>query len=140
MTPSRFRERKRQEQGPAPKTERSADLIEARKVIAAASVGQARDGAALNGATPPGAEGRSPEAPQPQTINGVAETPSKAPSNQAPQGPTAQEVAFALTFTRIVSVLMHSVHYRHYSLSDLEWLVVPPILTGQCAVWRWKQR
>lgn len=29
---------------------------------------------------------------------------------------------------------MRSPHYKHYSLSDLEWLVVPPILTGQCAV------
>jgi cytolysin-activating lysine-acyltransferase len=29
---------------------------------------------------------------------------------------------------------MRSAHYKHYSLSELEWLVMPPILTGQCAV------
>jgi hemolysin-activating ACP:hemolysin acyltransferase len=39
-----------------------------------------------------------------------------------------------VTFTRIVSILSRSPHYKHYTLSDLEWLVVPPILTGQCAV------
>ena len=30
--------------------------------------------------------------------------------------------------------LMRSIHYKHYALSDLEWLVVPPMLSGQCAV------
>lgn len=54
--------------------------------------------------------------------------------SQAQQGPTAEEVKFAVTFTRILSILMRSPHYKHYTLSDLEWLVVPHILTGQCAV------
>jgi len=40
-----------------------------------------------------------------------------------------QSVAFA----QIVSVLMRSPHYRHYTLGDLEWLVVPALTTGQ---WR----
>ena len=34
-------------------------------------------------------------------------------------------------FGEIVSVLMRSPHYKHYSLTDLEWLVVPPLLANQ---------
>jgi hemolysin-activating ACP:hemolysin acyltransferase len=48
--------------------------------------------------------------------------------------PSADELRFVATFGRIVSVLMRSAHYKHYSLSDLEWLVVPPMRLGQCAV------
>jgi hypothetical protein len=47
---------------------------------------------------------------QPDLSNGVS-PPSSAPG-QAPQTPTAEEVAFAVTFTRIVSVLMRSLHYK----------------------------
>jgi cytolysin-activating lysine-acyltransferase len=31
----------------------------------------------------------------------------------------------------VVGVLMRSPHYRRYALSDLEWLVIPPLLAGQ---------
>jgi cytolysin-activating lysine-acyltransferase len=41
-----------------------------------------------------------------------------------------QSVAFA----QIVSVLMRSPRYRHYTLGDLEWLVVPALATGQFRV------
>jgi len=37
----------------------------------------------------------------------------------------------AAGFGEIVSVLMRSPHYKHYSLTDLEWLVVPPLLAQQ---------
>lgn len=47
---------------------------------------------------------------------------------------TASEMQFALSFMRVVSVLLRSPHYKHYALSDLEWLVVPPLRTGQCAI------
>jgi len=40
-----------------------------------------------------------------------------------------QSVAFA----QIISVLMRSPRYRHYTLGDLEWLVVPALATSQ---WR----
>jgi hemolysin-activating ACP:hemolysin acyltransferase len=46
----------------------------------------------------------------------------------------ASEMQFALSFMRIVSVLLRSPHYKHYALSDLEWLVTPPLRTGQCAI------
>jgi len=98
-----------------------------------------RSSAALNGAGRSGPEhAASPQtAPAPTQRAGsdrATGVPAAAAPGQAPQDPTAQEVAFAVTFTRIVSVLVRSVHYKHYSLSDLEWLVVPPLLAGQCAV------
>jgi cytolysin-activating lysine-acyltransferase len=37
----------------------------------------------------------------------------------------------ALAFTQVIGVLMRSPHYRRYTLSDLEWLVIPPLLAGQ---------
>jgi cytolysin-activating lysine-acyltransferase len=40
----------------------------------------------------------------------------------------------SLAFAQIISVLMCSPHYQHYTLGDLEWLVLPPLLTGQFSV------
>jgi hemolysin-activating ACP:hemolysin acyltransferase len=40
----------------------------------------------------------------------------------------------SLAFAQIVTVLMRSPHYRHYSLGDLEWFVIPPLVTGQYTV------
>jgi len=37
----------------------------------------------------------------------------------------------SLAFTQIIGVLMRSDHYKHYTLGDLEWLVIPPMLAGQ---------
>jgi cytolysin-activating lysine-acyltransferase len=71
---------------------------------------------------------------EPSVANGVDGMEAPAVPKRAGQGPTADEIRFAVTFTRVVSVLTRSPHYKHYTLSDLEWLVVPPILTGQCAV------
>jgi hemolysin-activating ACP:hemolysin acyltransferase len=78
----------------------------------------------------------TPNGAEPGATNGVdaAEAEARTAPNRAGQGPTADEIKFALTFTRIVSVLTRSPHYKHYTLSDLEWLVVPAILSGQCAV------
>src|SRR5262249_38071220 len=61
----------------------------------------------------------------------------------------AAAVRHSLAFAQIVSLLMHSPpraaqntaptvppppRPRHYTLGDLEWLVLPPLLTGQCSV------
>ena len=54
------------------------------------------------------------------------------PSKPTSPGATAQDVTFAPTFIRIVSVLMRSPHYRHYALSHVE--VVPLLLVGQYPV------
>ena len=45
--------------------------------------------------------------------------------------PARQARMAAASFGEIVGVLMRSPHYRHYSLADLEWLVVPPLLANQ---------
>jgi len=37
----------------------------------------------------------------------------------------------ALAFTQVVGILMRSPHYRQYTLGDLEWLVIPPVMAGQ---------
>ena len=37
----------------------------------------------------------------------------------------------ALAFTQALGVLMRSPHYKDYKLADLEWLVIPPLMTGQ---------
>jgi cytolysin-activating lysine-acyltransferase len=45
-----------------------------------------------------------------------------------------EDLAASAAFARIVSVLMRSPQHRHFALADLEWLVVPPVLSGQFAV------
>jgi cytolysin-activating lysine-acyltransferase len=37
----------------------------------------------------------------------------------------------SVALTQIIGVLMRSQHYRHYTLGDLDWLVIPPVLAGQ---------
>jgi RTX toxin acyltransferase family len=37
-------------------------------------------------------------------------------------------------FACIVAILMRSPHYKHYTLADLEWLVLPPMMKGQFAM------
>lgn len=39
--------------------------------------------------------------------------------------------AVTATFGEMVSLLMRLPQYKHFSLADLEWLVVPALLTGQ---------
>jgi len=50
------------------------------------------------------------------------------------QRPATSANRQSLAFAQIVSVLMRSPHYRHYTLGDLEWLVVPPLTSGQWSV------
>lgn len=50
---------------------------------------------------------------------------------QAAARQALQAKMLAAGFGEIVSILMRSPHYRHYSLTDLEWLVVPPLLANQ---------
>jgi hemolysin-activating ACP:hemolysin acyltransferase len=40
----------------------------------------------------------------------------------------------SVVFSQIVGLLMRSPHYKHYALSDLEWLVLPALATGQFSV------
>lgn len=43
----------------------------------------------------------------------------------------AQQSRMAQTFAQIVAVLMRDTGYRNLRLSDLEWLVLPPVIAGQ---------
>lgn len=52
-------------------------------------------------------------------------------AEQAAARQALQAKMVAAGFGEIVSVLMRSPHYKHYSLTDLEWLVVPPLLAQQ---------
>src|SRR5262245_21423421 len=101
---------------------------------------------------PPVANGKAQDAvaaerPMAPPRSAVAPTPAKtvaAPASEAnaAASPTSEEarrraaaaVRHSLAFAQIVSILMHSPRYRHYTLGDLEWLVLPPLLTGQCSV------
>jgi hemolysin-activating ACP:hemolysin acyltransferase len=55
-------------------------------------------------------------------------------SQEEAQRRAAAAVRHSLAFAQIVSLLMHSSRYKHYTLADLEWLVLPPLLSGQCGV------
>src|SRR5499426_3996849 len=101
---------------------------------------------------PPVANGRAQDAverpvasPRPAAVAPPAPAkPAAAPANDANAAgaPASEEarrraaaaVRHSLAFAQIVSILMHSPRYRHYTLGDLEWLVLPPLLTGQCSV------
>jgi hemolysin-activating ACP:hemolysin acyltransferase len=75
------------------------------------------------------------------TPDGAISSKSEANNGGPPAGGTAsarQRLAVSairqsVAFSQIVSVLMRSPRYRHYTLGDLEWLVVPALATGQ---WR----
>jgi hemolysin-activating ACP:hemolysin acyltransferase len=66
-------------------------------------------------------------------------TPASAPSKAGAAELSAEELRkraaasklVSASFGEIVSVLMRSEHYRGYTLQDLEWLVVPAVLSNQ---------
>ena len=86
----------------------------------------------------PGSNGMATVAPAstpaPQSALASAASPPSATSFApvAPEPGSAE--AFARSFLHIVSALTRSPQYRAMPLSDLEWLVLPPLKLGQCAV------
>ena len=46
----------------------------------------------------------------------------------------AKKNRFAQDFSQLVAVLMRAPNYKNLRISDLEWLVIPPLLAGQCRV------
>lgn len=59
-------------------------------------------------------------------------TNEKTPSNNSIC--STLEADAAIAFTRLVSVLMRSSSHKFCTLADLEWLVIPPLLSGQFAL------
>lgn len=43
----------------------------------------------------------------------------------------ASAIRESVAFTQIVSVMMRSKQYRKHTLGDIEWLVLPPLMSGQ---------
>jgi hemolysin-activating ACP:hemolysin acyltransferase len=90
-------------------------------------------------------DGMAPDRPAAASRPAVAAPTAPPAAQAAPAGDAnagneearrraAAAVRHSLAFAQIVSILMHSPRYRHYTLGDLEWLVLPPLLTGQCSV------
>ncbi len=52
----------------------------------------------------------------------------------ATQEAKRQELLFGAAFAKIVSLMMHSPTHKDLPLSDLPWLIVPPLLAGQIAI------
>jgi hemolysin-activating ACP:hemolysin acyltransferase len=91
---------------------------------------------------------QTPAAPAPATNGRAAAKNDPAIANTGSAIPTAvgklspeeaqrRAVATAkisVAFAQVVSVLMRSPVHKHFSLADLEWLVVPPLLAGQSLV------
>ena len=55
-------------------------------------------------------------------------------SSEEAQRRAAIAIRQSVAFAQIVSVLLRSPTHRHYALADLEWLVLPPLMTGQFRV------
>ena len=92
-------------------------------------------------ATPPAASVAAPAA-SPATVTAASPASPQVDRSAAAAPVTDEEKELrarralgakmvAASFGEIVSVLMRSGSYKHFSLSDLEWLVVPPVLTQQ---------
>jgi len=62
--------------------------------------------------------------------NGLASEPD-APSKKGSRG-VGRQPAFAQRFASIVAVLMRDANFRQMPLADLEWLVIPAVMSGQC--------
>ena len=85
---------------------------------------------------------KAEEATKPGAANEELERKSTADVGTRSAGNTKPEqrakvlaaLRLSTSFMRIVTVLMRSAHYRHYTLGDLEWLVVPPLMAGQFSI------
>jgi hemolysin-activating ACP:hemolysin acyltransferase len=67
------------------------------------------------------------------------ETSDQTSENKSSDDPSLKEGFMkskmtAASFGEMVSLLMRSAHYKHYSLADLEWLLLPPIMHNQFLV------
>jgi hemolysin-activating ACP:hemolysin acyltransferase len=61
-------------------------------------------------------------------------TTSSSTTSPSPGKRQQRSARTTLVFGQVISLLMRSPEYKHFSLADLEWLVVPPVRLGQCGV------
>jgi cytolysin-activating lysine-acyltransferase len=95
--------------------------------------GKAQDATARAAAPARPATASTSTAGKPATAQ-VSDAAAGGAASEEARRRAAAAVRHSLAFAQIVSILMHSPRYRHYTLGDLEWLVLPPLLTGQCSV------
>jgi hemolysin-activating ACP:hemolysin acyltransferase len=93
-----------------------------------------------------GVRGEAPQMPLDSTVNAnddASSIESTVDSASTTASLSKEELAkvqalrskmISASFGEIVTLLMRSPHYKHYSLSDLEWLVIPALLTNQFLV------
>jgi cytolysin-activating lysine-acyltransferase len=56
------------------------------------------------------------------------------PPSEATQKRDDQDKRQSLAFSQIISLMMQSPVYRHFTLADMEWLVIPALATGMYVV------
>ena len=72
------------------------------------------------------------KAPPATDANGASTQPAAAAAAKPAVRPRdARQARFAQSFAQIVAVLMRDANFRNMRLSDLEWLVLPPVMAGQ---------
>jgi hemolysin-activating ACP:hemolysin acyltransferase len=94
-----------------------------------------------NGSEKPGSETKTPRPDMKDEAAVTESAASPVAAEEASNGSTSPMVAKArkqanamrnsLALTQIIGVLMRSQHYRQYTLGDLDWLVIPPVMAGQ---------
>ncbi len=84
----------------------------------------------------PTAPARQPEPPKAAPAPAAPPPPAALPELSPEAAKKAAETSKLLmaAFGQITNVMMRSPQYRHHTLSDLEWLVVPAIMNGQFAL------
>jgi cytolysin-activating lysine-acyltransferase len=70
------------------------------------------------------------ESPVPKEQEKLA--PSTDVPNASPQPSAIRQID--VTLGQIVTILMRSAQHKHRPLADLEWLVLPAVISGQCSV------
>jgi cytolysin-activating lysine-acyltransferase len=113
-------------------------MFGSRKAKSALSATEAKDqdkkatpSAPVGAASPPAAPAQSSS-----TTGNAKSAPAESAAAISPQMRQRNAVAIrqSLAFSQIVTILMRSSYYKHLTLGDLEWLVLPPLLAGQFSV------
>jgi hemolysin-activating ACP:hemolysin acyltransferase len=73
-----------------------------------------------------------PEQQEQATAPNGSASEASAPSKQEGSPGAGRQSAFAQRFASVVAVLMRDANFRETRLADLEWLVIPAIMSGQC--------
>jgi hemolysin-activating ACP:hemolysin acyltransferase len=73
----------------------------------------------------------APDSASPTSANGAPQAGSGSGSPLVSKARRQAAMHNSMALTQIIGVLMRSQHFRQYTLGDLEWLVIPPVMAGQ---------